>query len=98
MVPKIYEDGIRAEEVKGYLKDWMLKKQFESLPGTTHILYGDIAYVFRETSDGAAVLLITAYPAPTKVSVTRLRDGVKSSDRQKLPIKYRRHTGCWRTA
>ncbi len=81
MALKIYESGIRAEDVKGFLRDWMIKKQMESSSRIVHVLYGDIAYVYQESADGGNPILITGYPAPTKNAVVRVREGARRSRR-----------------
>ncbi len=90
MAGKIYETGITARDVKGYLKDWFLKKQLEAPSNTIHILYGDVAYVFQKSTREKAPILITAYPAPTKNAIERVRNGARRSDRTRAPLNSRK--------
>lgn len=93
MAIKIYETGIKSGDIKGYLKEWFLKKQLEAPDNTVHILYGDVAYVFQKPIKSRAPILITAYPAPTKNAIERVREGVRRSDRNRFPLNARRRCG-----
>lgn len=66
MLPKIYSDGLKGEQVKGYLKQWYnFKSLNESDPTAKYILFGDKLYIFRQN------VLITVLPTPSKYSALR---------------------------
>ena len=60
MVQRVYDCGLRPEQVKGYLKAWIKAKMNEDINGNDFILYGGGVYVFRENA------LVTVLHAPTK--------------------------------
>ena len=60
MVKRIYNEGQRPNEVKGYLRNWVLKKSSEGGRESECILYGDYLYIFRSQT------LISVIHAPSK--------------------------------
>ena len=88
MVARIYKNGVRPDDVKGYLKPYLQTKAVEA--GAREIsdvvIYGDIIYLFSRKS-----VLVTAYPAPTKNTFIRNREGIKSKSKRNLvPYNARR--------
>ncbi len=90
MAPKIFKLGVRAHEVKGYLKAWVEKKQAEAKNDEIYLLYGDIVYLYHSPTDRAAKL-ITAFSAPTKNALDRIKNGQRRSERTRQPLKARKH-------
>jgi hypothetical protein len=60
MIKKVYDEGTRAEDVKGYLAPWFRHKTEEGNPGDEFVLYGDMVYLFNGQS------LLTAFHKPHK--------------------------------
>jgi hypothetical protein len=47
MVTRIYKNGTRPEQVKGYLKCWINSKREYGNAENEYILFGDMLYIFR---------------------------------------------------
>lgn len=60
MVSKIYNDGMRPNQVKGYLKSWVNTKYENRNEGDEYILFGNKLYIFNEMT------LLTVLPTPTR--------------------------------
>ena len=60
MVSRIYSDGIRPEQVKGYLKGWVNTKYKYRNDGDEYVLFGDKLYIFNEMT------MLTVLPTPTR--------------------------------
>ncbi len=63
MIPRVYDLGTRAENIKGYLKAWAMKKVKEDELGDDFILYGNFLYVFRRN------MLVTVLTSPSREHV-----------------------------
>ncbi len=88
MAERIFDKGVRADDVKGYLKPYMQKKALEAGGNKIGdiVLYGDFIYLFTKQN-----VLITAYPVPTKNCFIRARQGMKSKSKRRLePCRVRR--------
>ena len=59
MVSRIYSNGIRPEQVKGYLKGWVNTKYKNRNDGDKYVLFGDKLYVFN----GMTMLTVLQTPA-----------------------------------
>ena len=64
MIDRIYDNGKRMEQVKGYVKLWLKDKVSTDPYGNDFVLYGQTVYVFRENA------LITVLHIPTREYVT----------------------------
>lgn len=64
MIKRIYSDGLRSDEFKGYAKRWFENRTNKS-PQEECVLYGDYIYIFKEH------VLMTAYPLPCREQVLR---------------------------
>lgn len=60
MIPKIYDEGVNAKDVKGYLRPWAENKEAKKNPGEEYLLYGTNMYVFSHKT------LLTVIPVPKK--------------------------------
>ena len=60
MVSRIYSDGVRPEQVKGYLKGWVNTKYEYRNDGDEYVLFGDKLYIFNGTT------MLTVLPTPTR--------------------------------
>ena len=60
MIKKIYETGIRGEDVKGYIAPWIRNKIATRNPGDEFVVYGTSCYVFNSGN------VITVLPLPHK--------------------------------
>lgn len=65
MLQKIYADGIRPEEVKGYLKGWINRKADMFDDDREFVLFGEKLYIFYEG------MMITVLPVPTRSYLIR---------------------------
>lgn len=59
MVGRVYSDGLRPEQVKGYLKGWVNKKN-EYSADKEFVLFGEKLYIFQDRT------MLTVLPVPTK--------------------------------
>lgn len=60
MLRKVYFEGIRPNEVKGYLKRWINNKAEYGVEDREYVLYGEKLYVFNEG------MMVTVLPTPTR--------------------------------
>lgn len=60
MVSRIYSDGVRPEQVKGYLKKWVNTKYEYMNDGDEYVLFGDKLYIFN------GMTMLTVFPIPTR--------------------------------
>lgn len=60
MVSRVYNDGIRPGQIKGYLKNWVNTKYEYSNVGDEYILYGDKLYIFNDKT------MLTVLPTPAR--------------------------------
>ena len=60
MVSKIYNNGMRPNQVKGYLKSWVNAKYEYSNEGDEYILFGNKLYIFN------GMTMLTVLPTPTR--------------------------------
>jgi len=66
MISRIYTEGIRQGEVKGYLKMWVNMKCKYAEEGDEYILYGDKLYIFNETR------MLTVITVPTRTYLEKM--------------------------
>ena len=57
---RIYSDGVRPEQVKGYLKKWVNTKYEYRNDGDEYVLFGDKLYIFN------GMTMLTVFPIPTR--------------------------------
>ena len=57
---RIYSDGIRPEQIKGYLKKWVNTKYEYRNEGDDYVLFGDKLYIFN------GMTMLTVLPIPTR--------------------------------
>ena len=62
MLDRIYDDGLRIKDIKGYLRVWIKNKIKSELQEAEYVLYGKQVYIFREHN------LITVLAAPCRKS------------------------------
>lgn len=60
MVSRIYSDGMRPDQVKGYLKSWLNTKYEYRNDGDEYVLFGDKLYIFN------GMTMLTVLPIPTR--------------------------------
>ena len=60
MVSRIYSDGVRPEQVKGYLKKWVNTKYEYRNDGDEYVLFGNKLYIFN------GMTMLTVLPIPTR--------------------------------
>ena len=60
MLQKIYDYGVRPEDVKGYLKSWINRKADMFDDDREFVLFGEKLYIFYEGT------MITVLPVPTR--------------------------------
>ncbi len=60
MIRKIYEQGRRPSQVKGYLKGWIRKKMEGARAGREFILFGENLYIFNRNT------MLTVLPTPAR--------------------------------
>ena len=58
MVSKIYETGLRKDDIKGYVRMWL--KHLDSDNDREYVVYGNYIYIFLDKN------LLTAFPIPSK--------------------------------
>ncbi len=61
MTQKVYRDGARYADIKGYLRIWL--KQYGRSENAEYVLYGKSLYIFKEG------MLITAFNVPNRETV-----------------------------
>ena len=65
MIKKIYVDGLRKEQIKGYKKQWFMHKEDSSDKNKEYVVYGDYVYIFSNN------VLITTFPMPCRQKILR---------------------------
>lgn len=65
MIKRIYLNGLRIDEIKGYAKKWFSHKQSNRSLEGEYILYGDHVYIFNGN------VLITSYQLPCREQVMK---------------------------
>ena len=60
MASRIYADGMRHDQVKGYLKSWVNTKYEYRNEGDEYILFGNNLYIFN------GMTMLTVLPTPTR--------------------------------
>lgn len=65
MIDKVYRNGLRPKQVKGYLKWWINDRANEELEGSELVLFGEKLYIFRGHT------MVTVLPTPTKSCLLR---------------------------
>ena len=60
MDSRIYSDGVRPEQVKGYLKKWVNTKYEYRNDGDEYVLFGNKLYIFN------GMTMLTVLPIPTR--------------------------------
>ena len=60
MVSRIYSDGVRPEQVKGYLKKCLNTKYEYRNDGDEYVLFGNKLYIFN------GMTMLTVLPIPTR--------------------------------
>ena len=60
MALRVYNDGIRHDKIKGYLKNWVNTKYEYRNAGDEYILYGDKLYIFNNRT------MLTVLPTPNR--------------------------------
>lgn len=65
MIPRIYSDGLRPSQVKGYLKTWINTKYDYSNDGDEYILFGEKLYIFN------GMAMLTVLPVPSRSNLIR---------------------------
>lgn len=65
MIQKIYSDGLRPNQVKGYLKGWVNGKADYTREDSELILFGEKLYIFNGNT------MLTVLPVPSRAYLTR---------------------------
>lgn len=60
MIGKVYQNGLRPDQVKGYLKNWINNKADYGKAGNEFVLFGEKLYIFNGNT------MITVLPTPSK--------------------------------
>ena len=60
MAARIYLEGLRPEQVKGYLKGWINKKYSKNNQGNEFVLFGEMLYIFHGRT------MLTVLPTPPR--------------------------------
>lgn len=60
MIGKVYQNGLRPDQVKGYLKSWINNKADYGKDGNEFVLFGEKLYIFNGNT------MITVLPTPSK--------------------------------
>lgn len=60
MIFKVYTEGLRPEDVKGYLKGWINRKCEYDKENKEFVLFGEKLYIFDER------MMITVLPVPSR--------------------------------
>lgn len=60
MAKIVYSEGLRPQQVKGYLKLWLNKKYDLCNEGDDYILFGERLYIFNGKT------MLTVLPVPTR--------------------------------
>lgn len=65
MIKRIYVNGLRPEELKGYKKKWIIYRKYNGSQNDEYVLYGDHVYIFNGN------VLITSYQLPCREQVMK---------------------------
>lgn len=65
MIKRIYVNGLRPEELKGYKKIWICYRMHNGCKEDEYVLYGDYVYIFKKH------VLKTTYPLPCRGQVMK---------------------------
>lgn len=65
MVQRVYKEGLRPEQVKGYLKGWIKKKYGYCNEGDEYVIYGEMLYIFNGRT------MLTVMPTPNRSYLIR---------------------------
>ena len=65
MVQKVYTEGLRPEQVKGYLKGWINNKADYAKEGNELVLFGEKLYIFNGNT------MLTVIPTPSRSYLIR---------------------------
>ncbi len=60
MIGKVYQKGLRPEQVKGYLKCWINNKADYGTAGSEFVLFGEKLYIFSGNT------MVTVIPTPSR--------------------------------
>lgn len=60
MIQKVYQEGLRPEQVKGYLKGWVNNKTDYAKDCNEFVLFGEKLYIFNGNT------MLTVLPVPTR--------------------------------
>ena len=60
MIQKVYQNGLRPDQIKGYLKGWVNNKAGYSKEGEEFVLFGEKLYIFSGNT------MLTVLPVPTR--------------------------------
>ncbi len=60
MLRRIYADGLRPGQIKGYLKKWVNNKSYYETDGGECILFGEKLYIFKNMK------MVTVIPVPSR--------------------------------
>lgn len=65
MIQKIYTEGLRPNQVKGYLKGWVKEKVNYAEGDNEFVLFGEKLYIFSGN------IVLTVLPVPSKACLIR---------------------------
>ncbi|MCR4610575.1 MAG: hypothetical protein K5644_01630 [Lachnospiraceae bacterium] len=65
MIKRIYINGQRPDEVKGYIKIWIVHKLGQVRENDEYVLYGDYVYIFNNN------VLVTSFRQPCREKVLK---------------------------
>ena len=61
MIQKVFADGLRYDNIKGYIRIWL--KEYGYSDNSDYVLYGRYIYIFKDNC------LITSFPVPNRETV-----------------------------
>lgn len=67
MVGRIYDTGLKPDQVKGYLKSWIQGKAEYDVNGNEFRLYGEKLYIFKDR------IMLTVLPTPSRTLIQEKR-------------------------
>jgi hypothetical protein len=65
MALRVYREGLRPNQVKGYLKGWINTKYDYRKEGDEYVLFGEKLYIFNGNT------MLTVLPIPTRSDLIR---------------------------
>lgn len=65
MIDRVYQNGLRPDQVKGYLKCWINNKADYGTEGSEIVLFGEKLYIFNGNT------MVTVIPTPSKSYLLR---------------------------